>query len=222
MAPPCALSVRSGSDESPPHRRGGRLHPRTTPTRRTCSGGRRSCRWPSACAAPRAHSTGSRGAERTAVGGGARRSARAGQRGGAPAPRPWAARGLHGAHRQAEGALRPPPPDGSGGDLPRLAALDCSGPAQVHLVAGPLYHSAAGGFRALRADGRRDRLAGDAQFRSAKPLRLIDGIAARRHSWPPRLLQAHRSTCRPRCCAPLRRLVDCARSSSPPRRAPCA
>jgi acyl-CoA synthetase (AMP-forming)/AMP-acid ligase II len=30
--------------------------------------------------------------------------------------------------------------------LPRLAALDCLDPAQVHLVAGPLYHSAPGGF----------------------------------------------------------------------------
>src|SRR5438874_1569780 len=30
--------------------------------------------------------------------------------------------------------------------LPRLAALDCLDPAQVHLVAGPLYHAAPGGF----------------------------------------------------------------------------
>jgi acyl-CoA synthetase (AMP-forming)/AMP-acid ligase II len=30
--------------------------------------------------------------------------------------------------------------------LPRLAALDCLDPAHVHLVAGPLYHSAPGGF----------------------------------------------------------------------------
>ena len=30
--------------------------------------------------------------------------------------------------------------------LPRLAALNCLDPAQVHLVAGPLYHSAPGGF----------------------------------------------------------------------------
>jgi acyl-CoA synthetase (AMP-forming)/AMP-acid ligase II len=30
--------------------------------------------------------------------------------------------------------------------LPRLAALDCVDPAHVHLVAGPLYHSAPGGF----------------------------------------------------------------------------
>src|SRR5467141_3815556 len=30
--------------------------------------------------------------------------------------------------------------------LPRRAALDCLDPAQVHLVAGPLYHSAPGGF----------------------------------------------------------------------------
>jgi len=30
--------------------------------------------------------------------------------------------------------------------LPRPAALDCLDPAQVHLVAGPLYHSAPGGF----------------------------------------------------------------------------
>jgi len=30
--------------------------------------------------------------------------------------------------------------------LPRLVALDCVDPAQVHLVAGPLYHSAPGGF----------------------------------------------------------------------------
>src|SRR6267378_1174089 len=30
--------------------------------------------------------------------------------------------------------------------LPRLAALDCLDPVQVHLVAGPLYHSAPGGF----------------------------------------------------------------------------
>ena len=32
------------------------------------------------------------------------------------------------------------------GLLPRLAALDCLDPAHVHLVAGPLYHSAPGGF----------------------------------------------------------------------------
>jgi acyl-CoA synthetase (AMP-forming)/AMP-acid ligase II len=32
------------------------------------------------------------------------------------------------------------------GVLPRLAALDCLDPAHVHLVAGPLYHSAPGGF----------------------------------------------------------------------------
>jgi fatty-acyl-CoA synthase/long-chain acyl-CoA synthetase len=30
--------------------------------------------------------------------------------------------------------------------LPRLAELDCLDPAHVHLVAGPLYHSAPGGF----------------------------------------------------------------------------
>ena len=30
--------------------------------------------------------------------------------------------------------------------LPRLGALDCLDPAHVHLVAGPLYHSAPGGF----------------------------------------------------------------------------
>jgi acyl-CoA synthetase (AMP-forming)/AMP-acid ligase II len=30
--------------------------------------------------------------------------------------------------------------------LPRLAALDCLDPAHVHLAAGPLYHSAPGGF----------------------------------------------------------------------------
>jgi acyl-CoA synthetase (AMP-forming)/AMP-acid ligase II len=30
--------------------------------------------------------------------------------------------------------------------VPRLAALDCVDPAHVHLVAGPLYHSAPGGF----------------------------------------------------------------------------
>jgi acyl-CoA synthetase (AMP-forming)/AMP-acid ligase II len=30
--------------------------------------------------------------------------------------------------------------------LPRLAALDCVDPGHVHLVAGPLYHSAPGGF----------------------------------------------------------------------------
>jgi acyl-CoA synthetase (AMP-forming)/AMP-acid ligase II len=39
-----------------------------------------------------------------------------------------------------------------GGDprasLPRLAALDCVAPDDVHLVAGPLYHSAPGGFAA--------------------------------------------------------------------------
>ena len=32
------------------------------------------------------------------------------------------------------------------GLLPRLAALDCVDPAHVHLVAGPVYHSAPGGF----------------------------------------------------------------------------
>ena len=32
------------------------------------------------------------------------------------------------------------------GLLPRLAALDCVDPSHVHLVAGPLYHSAPGGF----------------------------------------------------------------------------
>jgi len=32
------------------------------------------------------------------------------------------------------------------GVLPRLAALDAADPAHVHLVAGPLYHSAPGGF----------------------------------------------------------------------------
>jgi fatty-acyl-CoA synthase/long-chain acyl-CoA synthetase len=32
------------------------------------------------------------------------------------------------------------------GVIPRLAALDCLDPAHVHLVAGPLYHSAPGGF----------------------------------------------------------------------------
>jgi acyl-CoA synthetase (AMP-forming)/AMP-acid ligase II len=40
----------------------------------------------------------------------------------------------------------------SGGDpsaaLPRLAALNCVAPDDVHLVAGPLYHSAPGGFAA--------------------------------------------------------------------------
>jgi len=57
--------------------------------------------------------------------------------------------------------------------LPRLAALDCLDPAQVHLVAGPLYHSAPGGF-ALYAQMVGGTVVVMRKFDPQEALRLIE------------------------------------------------
>jgi acyl-CoA synthetase (AMP-forming)/AMP-acid ligase II len=57
--------------------------------------------------------------------------------------------------------------------LPRLAALDCLDPAQVHLVAGPLYHSAPGGF-ALYAQMVGGTVVVMRKFDPEEALRLVD------------------------------------------------
>jgi len=57
--------------------------------------------------------------------------------------------------------------------LPRLAALDCLDPAQVHLVAGPLYHSAPGGF-ALYAHMVGGTVVVMRKFDAEEALRLVE------------------------------------------------
>src|SRR3989475_9348538 len=57
--------------------------------------------------------------------------------------------------------------------LPRLAALDCLDPAQVHLVAGPLYPSAPGGF-ALYAQMVGRTVAVMRKFDHEEALRLVE------------------------------------------------
>ena len=57
--------------------------------------------------------------------------------------------------------------------LPRLAALNCLDPAQVHLVAGPLYHSAPGGF-ALYAQMVGGTVVVMRKFDPEEALRLIE------------------------------------------------
>src|SRR5258705_8025384 len=76
--------------------------------------------------------------------------------------------------------------------LPRLAALDCLDPAQVHLVAGPLYHSAPGGF-ALYAQ-------------------MVGGTVVVMRKFDPedalRLIEAHRCTTTFMAPTLLKRIVD--------------
>ena len=57
--------------------------------------------------------------------------------------------------------------------VPRLAALNCLDPAQVHLVAGPLYHSAPGGF-ALYAQMVGGTVVVMRKFDPEEALRLIE------------------------------------------------
>ena len=57
--------------------------------------------------------------------------------------------------------------------IPRVAALDCVDPAQVHLVAGPLYHSAPGGF-ALYAQMVGGTVVVMPRFDPEQALRLIE------------------------------------------------
>jgi len=57
--------------------------------------------------------------------------------------------------------------------LPRLAALNCLDPEQVHLVAGPLYHSAPGGF-ALYAQMVGGTIVVMRKFDPEEALRLIE------------------------------------------------
>jgi acyl-CoA synthetase (AMP-forming)/AMP-acid ligase II len=59
------------------------------------------------------------------------------------------------------------------GVFPRLAALNCLDPAQVHLVAGPLYHSAPGGF-ALYAQMVGGTVVVMRKFEPEEALRLIE------------------------------------------------
>ena len=76
--------------------------------------------------------------------------------------------------------------------LPRLAALDCVDPAHVHLVAGPLYHSAPGGF-ALYA-----HLVGN----TVVVMRKFDAEDALRH------IERHRCTTTFMAPTLLKRIVD--------------
>jgi acyl-CoA synthetase (AMP-forming)/AMP-acid ligase II len=57
--------------------------------------------------------------------------------------------------------------------LPRLAALNCVDPDDVHLVAGPLYHSAPGGF-ALYAHALGQTLVVMRKFEPEEALRVIE------------------------------------------------
>jgi acyl-CoA synthetase (AMP-forming)/AMP-acid ligase II len=76
--------------------------------------------------------------------------------------------------------------------LPRLAALNCLDPAHVHLVAGPLYHSAPGGF-ALYA-----HLVGN----TVVVMRKFDAEDALRH------IERHRCTTTFMAPTLLKRIVD--------------
>ena len=103
--------------------------------------------------------------------------------------------------------------------MDRLRELDLADPSHVHLVAGPLYHSAPGGF-ALYAHFLGCPVVVmprfDPEAALARPSRAF---AAPAPSWRPPCSSAS-WICRPRC-APATTSRPCARSSWPRRPVPC-